>query len=300
MPAFDSPLATRAGAHGRDASDPIDAASESVSVGAAGQKTGPEPGAGRGARRIEPCHITITPDVRFRPNFAGCIAAPLGRQSALSPALDHGAVLGRQRHRRPPCRRPYSSRNAVVPALVDRLPPHSALDVEASEARLAGDPWQARRHGAAVGHRHWCIQHAAILGARTHAGTEYLAPAIVGAAHRRGLVLDPAWRTADARTGDRRSAVAERRAGDPLARRPRRLVRNPLQQGRPDLPRRNDHLRALFGADAEASGHSLALAGRLYLWLRRGRPHSALDLGAHHATGDGLRCAERAESRLRR
>src|SRR6516162_7699227 len=38
--------------------------------------------------------------------------------------------------------------------------------------------WPAIRgklgNGAAVGHRHWRLQHAAILGARTHAGTEYL------------------------------------------------------------------------------------------------------------------------------
>jgi len=51
MPAFDSPLATRAGAHGRDASDHIDAASESVSVGQPGKKPARNqaPGAEHGA-----------------------------------------------------------------------------------------------------------------------------------------------------------------------------------------------------------------------------------------------------------
>src|SRR6266550_1704879 len=268
----------------------------------------PTPGRGRGAMyraRIDVC---------FRPSFfqgfarqgfaqqhfAGHFPRPLAGQPALSVALHHRAVLGRQRHRRPSCRRPYSPRDAVVPALVACVSAHPSLCLEAPRARLARDPLPARPDDDPFRHRHRHLQHPAVLGARTYPGAQYAVAAVRGSPDRRGVVADPARRAADAGAGDRRPGVADGRAGDPAARRPDRAFEDPVQQGRPHLHRRAGLFRALFGADAEAPRGSRPVVCRLHFRLRRGVPHSALDLGIDLPPGHGARCEEPPEPVLRR
>ena len=82
------------------------------------------------------------------------------------------------------------------------------------------------------------------------------------------------------------AAVAGRRAGDPAARRPDRAHQHPVQQGRHHLHRRDGDLRIVFGADAEASANSRPVVCELHLRLRRGVPHSAVDLGIVLAAAD--------------
>src|SRR4051812_48465042 len=147
----------------------------------------------------------------------------LARQPALSAAQPDRAVLGRQRHRRAHRGGAYCARHAVVPALERRVPDHSAVRLAPSGARLAADPEAARHDDPALRHRNRRLQHAAILGARTHPGAQHAVAAIGGTAVRRNLVAGPARRAADAGAGLRHRAVAMRRAGDPAARRPHHL-----------------------------------------------------------------------------
>ena len=72
---------------------------------------------------------------------------------------------------------------------------------------------------AALPHRHRHLQHPAILGAGIYPGAQHAAAAVGRAADRRAVVADPARRAADAGAGVGRRAVADRRAGDPPARR---------------------------------------------------------------------------------
>ena len=213
-------------------------------------------------------------------------ARQLARQPALSPALDHRAVLGRQRHRRPAGRRAYSAGDAVVPALVAGLSHHSSLRLETSDARLGRDPQPARHHDRALRHRHRRLQDPAILVARIYPGAQHAVAAIGRAAVRRGMVADPARRPADAGAGRRHRAVADRRAGDPAARRPHRAHQHRVQQGRHHLHGGAGDLRALFGADAEAAADPRPVVRRLHLRLRRGLPDPAVDLGIVHAPAD--------------
>ncbi len=199
-------------------------------------KTGPVADTGRNRGIIEPgprttalCLLPIKPP-----------APPprqLARQPALSAALHHRAVLGRQRHRRPPRRRAYSAGDADVPALVAGVSDHSPVYLEPPQARLGRDPRQARNDGRALRHRHRRLQHPAILVARTYPGAEHAAAAVGRAAGRRDLVADPARRAVDPGAGRRRRAVAGRRAGDPAARRPHCAQKHRVQQGRHHLHR---------------------------------------------------------------
>ncbi len=175
--------------------------------------------AGRGA--IEP-GPRRPPNVCFRSNLRGHNLRRLARQPALSAALDRRAVLGRQRHRRPPRRRAYSAGDAGVPALGGRVSDRASVRVEASGARLGGDSRPPRHHGPVVRDRHRRLQRPAILGARIHPGAEHAAAAVGRAAVRRGMVAALARGPADAGAGRRNCIVADRRAGDPAARRPHR------------------------------------------------------------------------------
>src|ERR1700742_4852955 len=122
--------------------------------------------------------------------FGLSLAPSLARKSALSAALHHGDVLGRQCDRGTACRRAYSACDARLPALVACLPADPSLGLEASEAGLARDPRQASRHDHHLVDRDQSGQHAAILRARAYRGAEHAAPAIGRTADRRDLVLD--------------------------------------------------------------------------------------------------------------
>src|ERR1700716_2106824 len=90
-------------------------------------------GPGRGVMepgQERPPHVSLRSHLQRRP------LRQLARQSTLSAAIDHRAVLGRQRHRRPPRRRAYSAGDTDVPALVVGVPCHSPVRLEASCARL--------------------------------------------------------------------------------------------------------------------------------------------------------------------
>src|SRR3982074_3634040 len=158
----------------------------------------------------------------------------------------------------------------------------------------------ARHHDRARRHRHRGLQHPAILGARTHPGAEHAAAAVGRPAVRRGVVADPARRPLDAGAGRRDHGVADRRAGDPAARRPDRAHEHRVQQRRYHLHRGAGDLRALFGAVAEASGDSWPVVCRLHLRLRRCVPGSAVDLGTVLTPGDAARYGEPAVAVLRR
>src|SRR6266851_8158041 len=241
-----------------------------------------------------PPHVSLRSHLQRRP------LRQLARQSALSAALDHRAVLGRQRHRRPPRRRAYSAGDAVVPALVAGVPCHSPLRLDASEARPGCDPQPSRHHDLSLSHRDQRLQHPAILVARTHHGAEHAAAAVGRAAVRRGLVADPARHPLDAGAGRRDRGVADRRTGDPAARRPDGAHQHRVQQGRYHLHRGAGDLRAVFGAVAEASGNSRPVVCRLHLRLRCRVPGPALDLGTDLTPGDAARCGEPAVAVLRR
>src|SRR5258708_12670315 len=64
----------------------------------------------------------------------------LARQPALSAALHPRAMLGRQPHRRPPCRRPYSAGDALVPPLGAPVSHYSPVRLETSQAPLGPHP----------------------------------------------------------------------------------------------------------------------------------------------------------------
>src|SRR6266446_2229763 len=209
-------------------------------------------------------------------------------------------MLGRQRHRRPPCRRPYSAGDALVPALVARVSHYSPVRLETSQARLGHYPRPARHHDRALRHRHRRLQHPAILGTRTYPGAEYAALAVGRAAVRRDVVTDPARRSPDAGAGRRDRAVADGRAGDPAAWRPDDAWEHQVQQGRPHLHRGAGDLRSLFGTVAEASEDSRPVVRRLHLRLRRGLLDTAVDLGAVVAAVDAAGCDEPADAVLRR
>src|SRR6202011_168107 len=70
------------------------------------------------------------------PRLATAHAAFLAVRSALSAAYPDRAVLGRQRHRRPQCRRAYRAGHAVLCPVGDSVPDRAAVRMAASQEGL--------------------------------------------------------------------------------------------------------------------------------------------------------------------
>ncbi len=139
-------------------------------------------------------------------------------------------------------------------------------------------------------HRDRRLQHHAVLGARAHPGAEHAAAAVGSdrCSSRYGRCCCSAIRLTLAQA----AGIALSLAGvlvDPAAGRPDHAEEYRVQPRRPHLHRRAGDLRALFGADLQASADPWPVVRRLYLRLRRRRADSPADLGTADPPGDAVR-----------
>src|SRR3954447_14429538 len=156
---------------------------------------------------------------------------PLARQPAIPATDDYRPVLGGQRRGWPPCRRAYSARDLVVPALVAGISDHSTACLETSDPRLGRDPRPPWRHDRSLDHRHRRVQHPAVLGTRTHPGAQHAVAAVRRTFVRGGMVAGPARRPPDLGAGLRNRALVDRGYGHSAARRRHDTRRHRVQQG---------------------------------------------------------------------
>ena len=197
----------------------------------------------------------------------------LDRQPALSAALHHRAVLGRQCHRRPARRRAYSAGDAVVPALVASpfciiLPfawKHLVRDWAAIRGRLGIMVMlSVTGIGAFNTMQYWALEHTQALNTLLlqSAGPLFVAM---------WSLLLLGVRLTLAQAGGI-AAVAGRRAGHPAAWRPDDAEEHRVQHAATSSSCAALVIFGLYSVlIAEAAAHPRPVLCRLHLRLRRGR-----------------------------